>query len=103
MRIGTTNMLGLKGYPPEEAIKELGGPDSEKTAVHFQKVFEELSCDILALEEGVPIRQIQRIALSMGINVATFPSPMHWPGHQRSSRRYWNSGCLSQRIRYSLR
>jgi len=81
MRIGTYNVLGLKGYPPEEAMKELGGRDSEKTAEHFQKVFEELSCDVLALEEGVSIRQIQRIALSMGMNVATFPSPIHWPGH----------------------
>ena len=81
MRIGTYNVLGLKGYPPVEAAKELGDPDSEKTAAHFQKVFEELSCDILALQEGVSLHQIQRIALSMGLNAATFPSPIHWPGH----------------------
>ena len=81
MRIGTYNVFGLKGFPPEEAAKELGDTDSEKTAAHFQKVFEELSCDILALQEGVSIHQIQRIVLSMGLNVATFPSPIHWPGH----------------------
>lgn len=81
MRIGTYNVLGLTGYPPGEAEKQLGGPDTERTADHFQHVFEDLACDILALQEGVALTQIQRIALGMGVNVATFPSPIAWSGH----------------------
>lgn len=93
MRIGTYNILGFHGYPPAEAMKELGDPDSEKTALHFQRVFEELSCDILALQEGVPMRQIQRVALSMGMNLATFPSPKSWHGHLLTKYPILESRC----------
>lgn len=81
MRIGTYNVLGLTGYPPDESRKVLGGPDSEQTAVHFQRVFGDLACDVLALQEGVSLAQISRIALGMDMNVATFPSPIAWAGH----------------------
>jgi endonuclease/exonuclease/phosphatase family metal-dependent hydrolase len=81
MRIGTYNVLGLKGYPPTEAEKDIGNPLSEATAKHFVNVFDELECGILALQEGVPFPQIQRIAHGMGKNLATFPSPVSWPGH----------------------
>lgn len=37
MRIGTTNVLGLKGCPPMEIPKELGDPDSEKAVAHFER------------------------------------------------------------------
>jgi endonuclease/exonuclease/phosphatase family metal-dependent hydrolase len=81
MRIGTYNVLGFGGYPPAEARKALGDVESEATAAHFQRVFTELDCDILALQEGGSARQISRISRAMGQNAATFPSPGSWPGH----------------------
>jgi endonuclease/exonuclease/phosphatase family metal-dependent hydrolase len=79
MRIGTYNVLGLTGYPPEEAGKALGDPLGETAAAHFAGVFGGLGCDILALQEGVP--RIHPVARIMGVNAATFPSPINWPGH----------------------
>ena len=58
MRIGTYNVLGLRGYPPAEAEKEIGSPLSEAAAKHFVTVFNELDCNILALQEGVPFPRI---------------------------------------------
>ena len=81
MRIGTYNVLGLSGYPPNEGSLALGSPSSEVTAKHFTKVFGSLDCDILALQEGVTLTQIQRITTAMGMQVATFPSPLAWSGH----------------------
>ena len=81
MRIGTYNVLGLTGYPAEEASKDLGDPNTEETAKHFADVFQSLACDILALQEGVALTQIQRIALAMDRQVATCPSPIAWSGH----------------------
>ena len=81
MRIGTYNVLGLRGYPTEEAEKEIGDRLGERAAAHFAGVFDELGCDVLALEEGVPFPQIHRVADAMGVNLATFPSPCNWPGH----------------------
>lgn len=81
MRIGTYNVLGLTGFPPDEARKILGDSTSEQTAAHYTKVFKTLHCDILALQEGVALTQIQRIALAMDSQVATIPSPIAWSGH----------------------
>ena len=81
MRIGTYNVLGLRGYPPAEAEKDIGDRLSETAAQHFVNVFNELDCDILALQEGVPFPQIQRVAHAIGQDLATFPSPISWPGH----------------------
>ena len=81
MQIGTYNVLGLRGYPPEESSAEIGNPGDESNAAHFMQVFAELNCDILALQEGVAIRTIQRIAHQMDCYLATFPSPINWPGH----------------------
>ena len=81
MRVGTYNVLGLTGYPKEEAVKDIGDRLSETAAEHFVAVFQQLGCDILVLQEGVPFPQIQRIAHGMGMNLATIPSPIAWPGH----------------------
>ncbi|MSS71157.1 MAG: hypothetical protein EXS64_06690 [Candidatus Latescibacteria bacterium] len=81
MRIGTYNVLGLRGYPPEEAEKVIGDRLGEVAAGHFAGVFGGLGCDILGLQEGVPFPQIQRVARAMGVRLATFPSPCGWPGH----------------------
>jgi endonuclease/exonuclease/phosphatase family metal-dependent hydrolase len=81
MRIGTYNVLGLTGFPRDEAGKVLGDPLSEQTAGHFAGVFSSLGCDILALQEGVALAQIQKIALAMSSQVATMPSPIAWSGH----------------------
>ena len=81
MQIGTYNVLGLRGYPPEESSAEIGNPGDESNAAHFMQVFAELNCDILALQEGVAIRTIQRIAHQMDCYLASFPSPINWPGH----------------------
>ena len=50
MRIGTYNVLGLTGYPAEEASKDLGDPNTEETAKHFADVFQSLTCDILCCD-----------------------------------------------------
>lgn len=81
MRIGTYNVLGLTGFPKDEARPLLGDPLSEETASHFAGVFTALDCDILALQEGVSPAQVQRIALAMDCQAATIPSPIAWPGH----------------------
>ena len=81
MRIGTYNVLGLRGYPPEASEKVIGDRLGEAAATHFAGVFGGLGCDALALQEGVPFPQIQRVARAMGVNLATFPSPCGWPGH----------------------
>ena len=81
MQIGTYNVLGLRGYPPEESSAEIGNPGDESNAAHFMQVFAELNCDILALQEGIAVRTIQPIAHQMDCYLATFPSPINWPGH----------------------
>ncbi|MDP6042706.1 MAG: endonuclease/exonuclease/phosphatase family protein [Candidatus Latescibacteria bacterium] len=81
MKIGTYNVLGLKGYPPEEAIDAIGKPGEESNSAHFAQVFSQLNCDILALQEGVTVRTMQQIARQMDRYLATFPSPINWPGH----------------------
>ena len=52
MRVVTYNVLGLQGYPPGEALDEVGSFGSEAHLDHFAGVFAELDADILALEEG---------------------------------------------------
>lgn len=81
MKIGTYNVLGLTGYPKEEAAAEIGLPGEETNGDHFVRVFSELDCDILGLQEGVTVRAIQYIAKKMNRYVATCPSPINWPGH----------------------
>ena len=81
MRIGTYNVLGLTGYPKEEAIKTIGSHLSQNAQNHFIQAFQKLDCDILGLQEGIPSPQIQHISINMGMNLATFPSPIAWPGH----------------------
>jgi endonuclease/exonuclease/phosphatase family metal-dependent hydrolase len=81
MKIGTYNVLGLTGYPKEEGAAAIGLPGEEKNGDHFARVFGELDCDVLALQEGVTIRAMQRVAKSMNRFLATFPSPINWPGH----------------------
>ena len=81
MRIATYNVLGLTGYPPQEALPEIGPLGSEKHIEHFVRVFTELDSDIIALQEGVAVRQIQQVAKRMGYFLATHPSPIAWPGH----------------------
>jgi endonuclease/exonuclease/phosphatase family metal-dependent hydrolase len=81
MRIGTYNVLGLTGYPPEEAVGTIGKPGEDSNSDHFARVFTQLSCDILALQEGVQVRTMQQIVRQMDRYLATFPSPKSWPGH----------------------
>ena len=81
MKIGTYNVLGLKGYPPEEAVKTIGKLGDDANVDHFTNVFTELDCDILALQEGVAVRTMQKIAHNLNCYLATIPSPINWPGH----------------------
>jgi len=81
MRIGTYNVLGLRGFPATEAEKELGDRWGERSLSHFAHVFAGLECDVLALQEGVAFPPIQRIARQLGVHLAIIPSPMSWPGH----------------------
>ena len=81
MKIGTYNVLGLTGYPKEEAAPVIGAAGEARNADHFARVFSELDCDILALQEGVAVRAMQPIARSLNRYLTTFPSPINWPGH----------------------
>jgi endonuclease/exonuclease/phosphatase family metal-dependent hydrolase len=80
MRIGTYNVYGLNGYPQEESQKTLGHPGTAENTAHYVQVFNELACDILALQEGVAVQAMQGIARQLGVQLATFPSPLNWPG-----------------------
>ncbi len=81
LRITSYNMLGMTGFPREEAEPVIGKPSSETNMQHFSKVLQELESDIIAIQEGVPAQTINRIAGAMGFNAATFVSPCYWPGH----------------------
>jgi endonuclease/exonuclease/phosphatase family metal-dependent hydrolase len=98
MRIGTYNVLGLRGFPPEEAQKEVGEPGGEKGIEHFAGVFASLECDVLALEEGVSVRQMQEIARRMDCHLATIPSPIAWPGHLLSRYPILESRVFSHTV-----
>ena len=80
-KIGTYNILGLKGYPASESRKEIDIPGTEKNTEHFSQVFSDLSCHVLGLQEGVSVNIVQSIAKRLNYNLATFPSPLAWPGH----------------------
>ena len=86
MRVASYNVLGLRGFPIEEGRREIGDPWGETAAQHFASVFAALGADVLALQEGVPHFQAQRIAALMGVNLATLPSPVDWPWGNGSSR-----------------
>ena len=81
MRVVTYNVLGLQGYPPGEALAEVGSFGGEGHIDHFVGVFEELDADILALEEGVTAPMMKGIAQRLGYSLATFASPTAFPGH----------------------
>ena len=81
MQICTYNVFGLKGFPLQEAAEEIGDPGDGENSAHFIRVFNELACDVLALQEGVAVETMQQIAREMGLYLATFPSPLNWPGH----------------------
>lgn len=81
MKIATYNVLGLTGYPAEQAKKELGSGGSDAHTAHFAGVFVGLGCDIIALQEGIAVRTMQKIAQEMGYFLATLLSPIAWPGH----------------------
>ena len=98
MRIGTYNVLGLRGFPPEEAAKGIGEPGGEKGIEHFAGVFASLKCDVLALEEGVSVRQMQAVARRMGCYLATIPSPIAWPGHLLSRYPILESRVFSHAV-----
>ena len=81
MRIGTYNVLGFRGYPPEAAAGALRHPDDPAAAAHFARVFEALRCDVLAVQEGPSARQMHRVAGLLGYDLAGFSSPLYWPGY----------------------
>ena len=81
MRVVTYNVLGLQGYPPGEALEDVGSFGGEGHIDHFVGVFEELDADILALEEGVTAPMMKGIAKRLGYYLATFASPTAYPGH----------------------
>ncbi len=81
MRIGTYNVQGLRGHPPEAAATALGDPEGPAAAAHFTAVLAALGCDVLALQEGPSAAQMARIASALGYQMARFPSPLHWPAY----------------------
>lgn len=81
MRIGTYNVYGLNGYPQDESKKEMGRVGTTDNTAHYVQVFNTLACDILALQEGVAVYAMQGIARQLGVHLASFPSPLNWPGH----------------------
>jgi len=81
LKIGTYNILGLTGYPVSEAKKEINVPGTGENTEHFTQVFSDLSCDVLGLQEGTSINILYSIAKRLKFHLATFPSPIAWPGH----------------------
>lgn len=79
MRIGTYNVLGLTGFPPQAARERLG--EAAQKIEHFAGVFAGLGCDVLALQEGPPLEVARRIAERLECHLAAFPSPGAWPGY----------------------
>ena len=82
MKIGTYNVLGLKGYPPEEATNTIGKPGDESNVAHFAQVFTQLDCDILALQEGIHLptseseKRLLQVRLAMRPPHETFSADM---------------------------
>ena len=67
MRVGTYNVLGLSGYCPSYLHQiNFGEPGSQQNITHFASVFEQLDCDVLGIEEGVPHIHMQAIADALG-------------------------------------
>ncbi|MBS11878.1 MAG: hypothetical protein CME19_09800 [Gemmatimonadetes bacterium] len=81
MRIVTWNVLGLTGYPRDVAPATIDVPGSETNCAHFACVFGGLDADVIALQEGVTHPIARDIAGRLGRHLATFPSPINWPGH----------------------
>jgi endonuclease/exonuclease/phosphatase family metal-dependent hydrolase len=96
MRIGTYNVQGFRGYPPEAAAPVLRHPDDEIAAAHFARVFEALDCDVLAVQEGPSARQMHRVAGLLGCRMAGFSSPLHWPGYLLSRYSILDSRTFSR-------
>jgi endonuclease/exonuclease/phosphatase family metal-dependent hydrolase len=96
LRLGTYNVLGLTGYPPQAARAQL--VDAARTVEHFAAVFRGLNCDVLALQEGPALEVIRRIAERLEVHLAAFPSPTAYPGYVlsrhpvRESRTYSHVG-----------
>lgn len=96
MRLGTFNVLGLTGYPPQFPAGALAA-EPERVA-HFAAVFAGLGCDVLALQEGPDPATMRRIAERLGAGLAAFPSPSAYPGYIlsrlaiRESRVYAHMG-----------
>ena len=95
MRIGTYNVLGLRGYPRETSQRTIGHRLGEVAASHFAGVFSGLACHVLGLQEGVPSAQIKRVARAMGVRLATFPSPCGWPAHLLTRHQILESRTFS--------
>jgi len=98
MRVGTYNVLGLTGYPRDEGRKQVDPPGSDANISHFTSVFSELNCDVLGLEEGVAVPHIQKIARGLNRHLATFPSPIAWPGHVLSRFPVMESRVFSHTV-----
>jgi endonuclease/exonuclease/phosphatase family metal-dependent hydrolase len=81
MRIGTYNVQGFRGYPPETAARALGHPDDEGAGAYFARILDGLGCDILAVQEGPSARQMHRVAGRLGCRMAGFSSPLHLTGY----------------------
>jgi endonuclease/exonuclease/phosphatase family metal-dependent hydrolase len=81
LRIATYNVQSFLGYPPEAARRALGRGNTVAAAAHFAHALSVLGCEVLALQEGVTERQVTRVAAALGMQYATFPSPLYWPGH----------------------
>ena len=98
MRVGTYNVLGLTGYPRDEGRKQIDRPGSDANVSHFTSVLSELDCDVLGLEEGVAVPHIQKIARGLNRHLATFPSPIAWPGHVLSRFPVMESRVFSHTV-----
>ena len=79
VRIGTYNVLGLTGFPPQAARALLA--DAARAEEHFGAVFAALNSDVLGLQEGPPLERVRRIAERQRLYVVCFPSPGAWPGY----------------------
>jgi endonuclease/exonuclease/phosphatase family metal-dependent hydrolase len=81
MRIATYNVHGFTGYPAERATGALGSADDPRRLTHYASVLRELDCDLIAIQEGASERFAGDLAARLRLQIASFASPVRWPGH----------------------
>jgi endonuclease/exonuclease/phosphatase (EEP) superfamily protein YafD len=80
IRIGTYNIYGFYGYPDNEARIALGYTNDPRRVDYYINVIKSLQCDIIGIQEGASVEQMNRYAKAADMEAAAFPSATAYPG-----------------------